>query len=269
MKLDFEETANYFLELSSEQRLAILFRLSEGKTKVSALARELDATIPEVFRNFERLVKADLIAKDADGSYQLTAFGKTMVSQIPLLRFLSENRKYFKDHDFGDIPKKFLHRVGALEKGEHVRGFVKVMERWTEIYEDANEYISNVLFEVPYASDLIETLAKKVNSGVKLRSIISHGAIIPKDRMHIFEKFGFKKMVEEGKIERKMMESVKTVVIQNEKKACVIFPTIEGEVDMGQAFFGKDEEFHEWTLDYFEHCWKNATSFQESKLGKE
>ena len=55
MKIDFEKAANYFLELSSEQRLAILSILSEGKAKVSSVAKLLDASIPEVFRNFERL----------------------------------------------------------------------------------------------------------------------------------------------------------------------------------------------------------------------
>jgi predicted transcriptional regulator len=269
MKGDYERTANDFLELSSEQRLAILFRLYNGKSKVSVIAKELDATVPEVFRNFERLVKADLIAKDADGNYDLTAFGKTMCSQIPLLRFLSENRKYFKDHEFGDIPKKFLQRIGALENGEHVSGFVKVLERWKEIYEDANEYISNVLFEVPYTSDMIESLFKKVNGGKKLRSILSESAIIPKERKKIFEKLGFKKLVEEGKIERKMRKEVKTVIILNEKEACVMFPTVEGEPDMSQAFFGKDEDFHEWCLDYFNYCWERAGPFIESKLGIE
>lgn len=269
MKGNYERIASNFLELSSEQRLAILLRLYDGKSKVSVVAKELDATVPEVFRNFERLARADLIAKETDGSYDLTAFGRVMCSQAPLLRFLSDNRKYFKDHDFGDIPKKFIQRIGALEKGEHIRGFVKVMEKWREIYEDANEYLCNVLFEVPYTSDLIDVLAKKVKSGVKLRSILSQEAIVTKDRMQTFEKLGFKKMVEEGKIERKMMESVKTVVIQNERETCVMFPTTGGEVDMSQAFFGKDEDFHEWALDYFEYCWKNAGPFQESKLRKQ
>jgi len=66
------------------------------------------------------------------------------------MHFLSKNRKYLKDHDFGDIPKKFLQRIGSLEKVEHIRGFVKVLEKWGKIYKNADKYLCDVLFEVPY-----------------------------------------------------------------------------------------------------------------------
>src|SRR5713226_549922 len=127
MKQDFDSSANEFLELASEQRLAILLRLNEQKSKISVLAKELDATVPEVFRNFERLVKADLIAKDSDGSYSITAYGKIVCGQVPSLQFLSRNKKYFKNHDFGDVPQKFLQRVGVLIECKQIKGFVKVM----------------------------------------------------------------------------------------------------------------------------------------------
>jgi len=269
MKDDYQSAADDFLELASQQRLSILLKLYDEKCKISNMAKELEATVPEVYRNFERLVKADMIMKDSDGAYTITRYGKILCSQMSSMHFLSKNRKYFKDHDFGNIPKKFLHRIGSLEKGEHIKGFVKVLEKWSEIYKSADEYLCNVLFEVPYTSDIIEILAKKVNNGVTLRSILSQTAIIPKERKQVFEKFGFKKMVDEGKIERKMMKTVQTVVIQSEKEACVMFPTTRGEVDMSQAFWGKDEDFLEWCLDYFDYCWKRADPFVESKLGKE
>src|SRR5437660_2505739 len=121
MKQDFDSSANEYLELASEQRLAILSRLYEQKSKVSILAKELDATVPEVYRNFERLVKANLIVKESDGGYSITTYGKIACSQIPSLAFLSQNKKYFKDHDFGDLPQKFLQRIGSLIAGQHVK----------------------------------------------------------------------------------------------------------------------------------------------------
>lgn len=268
LKADYLNAANDFLELASEQRLAILLKLCWGKTKISVMAKELEATVPEVYRNFERLTKADLIEKDVEGDYSLTTFGKIVCAQIPTLRFISSNRKYFKTHGFGDVPMKFLQRIGALEEGEHITGFVKVLEKWKEIYDEANEYVCNVLFEVPYTYDLLEPLAKKVDEGVKLRSVLSESAIIPKDRKKIFEKLGFKKLIEEGKIERKMKKNVKTVVILNEKQALLMFPTINGESDMSEGFFGEDEAFHEWCLDYFNYCWENAGPFREPKLAQ-
>jgi|SRR5579872_3281392 len=266
---DYEKMADDFLELSSRQRLGILLRLLDKKSKVSIIAKDLDATVPEVYRNFERLVKADLIVKDADGNYSITTYGRIICGQIPPLAFLSQNKKYFGNHDFGDLPKKFLQRIGALERGQHIKGFVKVLERWKDIYKNSDKYICNILFEVPYDSDLLETLVKKVNNGVKINSIFSESAIIPKDRKQIIEKLGFKKLIEQGLIERKMRKNVQVAVVLNEKEACVTFPKFEGEIDMSEMFYSDDSVFHEWCLDYFKYCWDDSSAFQESKLKHE
>ncbi len=266
MGTDFESAASDFLELASEQRLAILSSMQEGPVKISNVAKDLDATVPEVFRNFERLVKADLIYKNSDGSYGMTSLGKILYSQVSLVGFLSDNKKYFKSHSFDGLPSKYVQRFGALQKGEYVKGMIKVLEKWKEIYDTADKYIHNILFEVPYNTELIEPLAKKVSTGTKVRSIFSSTAIVPKERKQIFEKLGFKKMIEEGKIERKMTENVKIVLILNEKQACVMFPTSDGEVDMSEAFFSGDKAFHEWCLDYFNQNWDIAGPFRESNL---
>jgi predicted transcriptional regulator len=266
MKDDYEKAANDFMELASEQRLAILSKMQYEPVKISTVARELDATVPEVYRNFERLVKADLVAKNPDGTYGITAIGKILYFQVTLLSFLSSNKKYFRNHNFDQLPEKFIQRMGALEKGESVKGFVKVQEKWKEIYNDAEKYIYNILFEVPYTSDLMKLLVEKISSGVKLQSIFSESAVIPKERRQVFEKFGFKDLIQQGKIERKMRENVKIVVILNEREAGVMFPNVGGDVDMSEAFFSQDVKFHEWCLDYFEYSWKDANQFRETKI---
>lgn len=265
LKSDHEKTASDFLELASEQRLAILLKLLDGTTKVSTIAKELDATVPEVYRNFERLVKADLISKNSDGSYGITTIGKILCSQVSLMEFVSDNKKYFKGHDFEQLPSKYLQRLGALKSGQHVKGFVKVQEKWKDMYNNAEKYICNILFEVPYTPDITELLVKKINSGVMLRSIFSESAIIPKERKQVLDKMGFKDLIQQGKIERKMQEDVKTIVILNEKEAGVMFPA-SGEVDMSEGFFSDDMIFHEWCLDYFNSSWDNAGPFRETKL---
>jgi len=57
VSLDSEKIAENFLELSSEQRLKIIFRLMKKKSNISSMAKELDATSPEVHRNFTRMLK--------------------------------------------------------------------------------------------------------------------------------------------------------------------------------------------------------------------
>ncbi|TLX82481.1 MAG: transcriptional regulator [Thaumarchaeota archaeon] len=264
MESNYENAADDFLELASEQRLNIIFKLLSKKTKISNMAKELDATVQEVHRNFERLADAGLIKKDKDGYFDLTTYGKTMCTQVPSLIFLSKNRKYFENHDFGDIPMKFIQRIGALAGGQQVKGFVKVLEQWKSIYKNADEYIYQIFTEVPL--DLIEPLLNRVKRGIKLNYIFSESVIVPKGRKDLLTKLGMKNLLDKGLIERKMKKDVSVVVVLNEKEACVVFPTLDGAADMREMFYSKDPLFLEWCLDYFRYCWYGAGSFQEEKL---
>ena len=67
MVVDYEKSAQSFLELASEQRLAILDNLRENESKLSVLTKLLDSTPPEVFRNLQRLEKSSLIEKKKNG----------------------------------------------------------------------------------------------------------------------------------------------------------------------------------------------------------
>jgi predicted transcriptional regulator len=227
------------------------------------MAKELGATVQEVHRNFARLAKSGLIVKDSDGYYSLTTYGRTICSQIPSFVFVSVNKKYFGNHDFGDIPEKFVHRIGELVGGQYVKGFTKVLEHWNDICKNADKYIYGILFEEPL--ELIEPIIKKAEKGVKINSIFSESTIIPDGRKNLVNRLGVKKLVENGSIERKM-KIVITGVILNEKEACLMFPKTSGEVDIGEMFYSNDQHFHEWCLDYFRYCWHGSSTFQENKL---
>lgn len=260
----FAGEANKFLELASEQRLDILLRLSEKRFKVSVMARELDATIQQVDKNFDRLTKANMITKEGDGFYRLTTFGETICTQVPSLVFLSRHMKYFSEHNFGTVPKKFVMRIGALIGGQHIKGFTVVLDKWKEIFKNANEYIYGIISEE--SLDHIEPIVNQIKRGVKVNSIFAEGAIVPKGRKDLLEKLGFSKLVQKGLVERRMKKDVKALVVLNEKVACVMFPKIDGEYDMSGSFCSSEPLFHEWCLDYFRYCWYGSDAFQESKL---
>jgi len=260
----YEKSAEHFLELASSQRLQILFKLSEKKLTITELAKEIGSTKQEVHRNFMRLEDGHLIEKDVDGNYSLTTFGKTMCIQVPSLVFISQNMKYFEDHDFSDVPTKFIMRSGQLAGGQYIKGVVKILEQWKSIYKNADEYIYEALNEVPL--DLIEPLVKRIKSGIKLHYIFSESAIVPQGRKELLKKLEFDKLIEKGLVERKMKDKIQTVVVLNEKEACVLFPNKEGEADISEMFYGNDPMFHEWCLDYFRYCWYGSDIFQESKL---
>lgn len=265
MDYSAETIAKDLFEIASEQRLEILFQLAEKKSTVSVIAKQLDASVPEVFRNFERLVKAGLIEKEVDGNYHLTLYGTTVLAQIPSLTFLSKYKNYFKNHSFGNIPVKFIQRIGALSSGKHIKGMVKVLEQWKDIHKNAEKYIYNILTEIPYSPDIIEIVAAKAKGDVNIHSILSEQVIVPNARKEIYEKLQFKKFIEKGVIERRMQNDVQVVVLLNENEAAVLFPK-NGEADMTEMLYSSDSAFHEWCFDYFQYCWKNSVPFQERKL---
>ena len=266
MKVLTDQLASEFFEIGSEQRLSIILNLNEKAWSISALAKYLGATITEVHRNFGRLQKTGLILKNTNGTYSLTVYAKTLCSQIPTIAFVSENKKYFENHDFGDLPVKFLHRIGELYEQKHIKGFVRVLEKWKQVHNNATQYIYNILTEVPYSKDIIDIVEEKLSNKIKIHTVFAENTIIPEERKTIFKIKNFNKFIKEDLLVRRMISQVSIVVLLNEKESCIIFPNLNGEPDMGEMIYSTDPQFHEWCLDYFEHCWKNSASFQESKL---
>lgn len=261
-----KEIAEYFLELASKQRLDIMLNLAQERSRVSIQAKKLDATPPEVHRNFERLERNGLIQKGGDGLYGLTSFGKMSLMQIPAFSFMTENSKYFDTHDF-DLPVKFSQRIGALKDSKHIRGFVKVQEKWTSIYDNAEKYIYNILFEVSYNSEIISTVLKKAKKGIKIKSIFSESAVLSEERSEIIKKRDLIKIIQDGNIQRKMNKDVSVIVVLNEKEACVSFSRTDGSIDVSELHYSEKKDFHEWCLDFFNYTWENSGAFNEKKLG--
>ena len=64
-------------------------------------------TLPESHRQFERLSKVEMIAKDIEGLYSLTPFGSIFLRHLGSLEFLLRYKDYFKSHTLGNLPLKF------------------------------------------------------------------------------------------------------------------------------------------------------------------
>ena len=269
-KYSLENTEQTFIELASEQRLSILLKLTEQDTKLSQLAKDLGVTMQEVHRNVNRLMEVGLIKKNSEGRFSLTTFGNTIIMQIPAYDFLSRNKEYFLDHNLGQIPMKFVHRIGALNNSEYVAGLVAVIERWKQLYNESSEYIYGMAPQIPL--ELIESVIPKVkDDGVKFNYILPQKAIVPKKRTQLLSQAGFYDLLKMEKkvVDRRMVERVHVAVVLNEKQATVMFPTVKDKIvaDMNSMFYSRDDSlFHEWCLDYFRYCWYNSKPFDESKL---
>jgi predicted transcriptional regulator len=264
MKDDLSNTSRIFVELSGELRRQILIRLNQDELRLSELAKEVDVTMQEAHRNVNRLIETGLVEKDANGELSLTTFGRVMLKQIPTFTFLAEHEQYFAEHILGDLPMKFIQRIGALYNGELIHGVVRVLETWKVIYRNAREYIYEIMAQVPL--DLIEPLVERIQAGIKFSYIFGQDVVVPKGRAMLLQKLGWRDLMSRGLIERKMADKVQVVVVLNERQASVVFPDLKGEADLNAMFYSDDPLFHEWCLDYFRYKWYGSDIFDESKV---
>jgi predicted transcriptional regulator len=261
----FVNAEKIFFELASQQRLSIIFSLSQNKSTLSQLSKDLRITMQEVHRNINRLQDAGLIEKDPRGIFSLTTFGNTIIKQIPTFDFLSLHKEYFSEHTLGEVPMKFEQRIGALDDCELIRGIVAILELWKQIYRDSESYILEIIPQVPL--DLIEPILVRVrDKGTRLYYIFPEDVIIPKGRSELLRRLRFDELYKTGRIERRMVDKVQVAVVLNEKKASILFPTQRGETDMNMMFYSEDRLFHDWCLDYFWFRWYSSNTFEEDKL---
>lgn len=266
----FEESEKIFIELSNSQRLQIINALENSSMNLTLIAKHLGITMQEAHRNFNRLMDAGIVSRDSNGSYSLTTFGNTIVTQIPSINFLSKNRNYFSDHYFANLPMKFVQRIGSLDNSKFISGLVTVIEEIKELYRHSEEYIYGMIPQVPL--DLMEVAASTVTERkINFHYILPKNAIIPKRGKDFLNEINYQELLKKGLVERKMIEEVKVSVVLNEKKALVMFPSVKGETDMNGAFSSDiDREnntlFHEWCIDYFRYCWLDSKPFDNSRL---
>ena len=266
----FEDSEKTFIELSNSQRLQIINALTNSSMNLTLIAKHLEITMQEAHRNFNRLMDAGIVSKDSSGSYSLTTFGNTIVTQIPSINFLSKNKNYFSDHYFADLPMKFVQRIGSLDNSKFIQGLVAVIEEIKEMYRYSEEYIYGMIPQVPL--DLMEVAAKTVKERkIKFNYILPKNEVIPKKGKDFLNEINYQELLKNGLVERKMIEDVRVSVVLNEKKALVMFPSIKGETDMNAAFSNSihkenNKLFHEWCLDYFRYCWISSKHFDNTKL---
>lgn len=262
-----EGVGSLFFELAGDLRLSMLARLDQKPYRLSQLASELDATMQEAHRNMTRLVSSGLVSKDREGELVLTSYGRTIVAMIPGYEFLYRNKEFFMDHSLGDLPPKFIQRMGAFQKCEVVRGVMAILQRWKNLYIESDSYIREIMAQVPL--DVIETVSGRIDQGVKFSYIFASNAVIPKGRTQILQKLGWRNYISKGLVERRMLPQVRVMTIFNESQGCVVFPNMKGEPDLNVMFHGKDREFLEWCSDLFDYQWARAETFDESKLKQE
>jgi len=253
-----------FVELANETRRKILTKLDEQDQKLSQLSKYLNLSIQETYRNTTRLANSGLIEKKSDSLFSITDYGKLVIKQIPTYEFLLVNSRYFQEHGIGDIPPKFIHRLGNLKNNELIHGIGPVLEKWKEIATNAGNYLKIITSQYPM--EIAKAVVEKAETSTKLSYIFGHNTIVPSERESFLKSTRWNELISNGIVQRKMLKKVQVGITVSESQACVSFPDLRGETDMVSVFFSDNQQFIEWCLDFFQYQCEKAEPFNDKYL---
>jgi predicted transcriptional regulator len=238
-----EILGDLLFELSSEERMTILNNLQEEPLKLSHLAQKHSMTVTEASRQLQRLSDAELISKDVEGFYKITHYGRLILQLLPSLGFVSENRKYFQEHDTSAIPPEFISRFGELSNYIFNEDTISNLLHHMKILSESEEFCWTAANQFHLGTPPLVPEALK--RGVDLRTIIPTDLVLPPD---------FRPA--EG-VQRRTLPGFNLVVIVSDKEAVIGLPYLNGKMDHAQ-YFSMDPDFIKWCKDLFFYYWTKA-----------
>ncbi len=232
-----ESLDRLFFVLASDSRLNILRELQAGNLKMQDIARRLDLTATEAFRQLERLSAALLVQRQPDGTYALTQYSKLELHLSSSMEFVLRHKQYFLTHDVWRLPLQFVNRIGELSKATLKMGLIESTFKSSQLIGEAQKYMWGVSPEpLPQPFDAI---AKQIPKGVEYRILSPQPSVrLPN-------------------LENRTFSESSAVLALTEKEAAVCFRFTDGRVDYA-GFIGNDSTFLDWVKDLFLYYWERG-----------
>jgi predicted transcriptional regulator len=235
-----------FFELASESRLAILRELQKENLKMQEIARRLDVTATEAFRQLERLSTASLVQRQPDGSFAISEYGKIVMQLSSSLEFVSKHKDYFSTHDIMRLPIQFISRLGELSQADLSTDTIANLNKCQQAFLEAEEFGCGMA-----EGTIPELMATKMDE--KIQTGLSFKFLLPESR---FPSDG--SLVEVPKnVQMRALSELPVVIVVTEKFAGICFLQVGGKVDYA-GFFGDDLTFVNWVKDLFMYYWEKS-----------
>lgn len=243
--VDGGRLSDLHFQLSSADRRRIIEELQTQNLRLSEVAKTLDITATEAFRQLQRLTDAGFLEKTSDGRYRSTPYSRLILESTAAMDFLSKHREYFLDHDTSLIPPQFRVRFGELSKTVLLTEAVVNLNTGTRVLKNAEKQI-NAMNE-QHLEHNGQILRQQSLKGVKVRSLLQENMV---------------KAIQEEPIvmqswERRIIPRICCIIIQTEKIVGIALPKLDGKMDY-QVFEGNDPESMKWAGDLFEDQWNKA-----------
>ncbi len=236
-----------FFELASESRLCILRELQKENLKMQEIARRLDVTATEAFRQLERLSAASLVKKQPDGTFALAEYGKLVLQISTSLDFVSKHKDYFSTHDLTLLPNQFVNRLGELAGAEFEVDTIKNLNKGMRAFTESKRYAWG-MGEGTIPGQMASVMNQRVQEGIQVKMLISQERMTPE-----ITSSGAPK-----NFELRGLPELPAIIVLTEKEAGICFRQLGGRIDYA-GFFGSDPAFHSWVKDLFMYYWGKAT----------
>jgi predicted transcriptional regulator len=241
-----EELEKLFFELASESRFSILRELQTENLKMNEIARRLDVTATEAFRQLQRLSQTMLVQKQPDGSFAITCYGRLVLRLSSSFEFVSKHVDYFLTHDVWRLPLQFVNRIGELSQARLLMDAMENINRGERMFMDAEEYAWG-LAEGRVPELMNPVMTEKIGKGLKLKMLI------PESLFHT----GAVPPVTAKNVELRGIYDIPAIIGITEKEATVCFRFIGGRIDYA-GFSGNDPTFLNWAKDLFLYYWRKG-----------
>lgn len=243
---DEDRLSDLHFLLSNADRRRIIEELQDRHLKLNEVAKKLEITPTEAFRQLQKLTEAGLLEKLIDGRYRSTHYTRLVLESTTALDFLSRHREYFLDHDISLVPHQFRVRLGELSKTVLFTEPVTNINTATEVLKNAEERVDVM------AEQRLEQhghlLRQRGAEGVALRFLLQESMIDTiKEERKAADPVG----------ETRFIPRICAMVIRTDKSVGIAFPRSDGKMDY-QAFAGTDPESMRWADDLFEDQWKRG-----------
>jgi len=240
-----ERIERLYFELASESRLGILREINRQEGKMREIARKLDLTTTETFRQLQRLNEALLVQKQPDGNYTITEYGRFVLQLSASFEFIHKNRQFFSQHEFRRLPYQFLNRIGELSQATLKTDMMENINTAERITREADQYMWGGGAEQPL--NIGPAVQENLPKGVKYKWLFPE-RFIPKQPLS----------PEVSRVvEWRSFEDMPVNIVLTEKEAGISFSLTGGKVDY-VGFIGKDPVFLNWVKDLFLYYWEKG-----------
>ena len=232
-----EDADRLFFELANKSRLDILRKLQTENLKMQEIARRLDLTATEAFRQLERLSAASFVQRQPDGAYALTQYGRLELHFASSMEFALKNKQYFLNHDVWELPSQFISRIGEFSEATLKMGLFETMSGGPRMIWAAQKFMWGISFE-PLPQPF-EEIASQIPKGVEYKILSPQPPVkLPN-------------------LENRTLAYSPVILVLTEAEAVLYFRFVDGRMDYA-SFSGSDPAFLNWVKDLFLYYWEKA-----------